>query len=302
MRVVVTGAGGFLGAAVCRVLGREGYRVLPVVRTVVEHEAGPPHAVPLDLSDPRAADAIVSLRPDALVHFAACKPSAHLGPEAERVASINHQINATAFQVLKRWPIKIVFASSISVYGAPRGLTIDEQSPANPPGPYASEKLESEAVGAKLAEGSRVGFVALRIGAPYGPEQRAKTVLRTFIENARQGLPLEYHGTGSREQDFVFDLDVAEAVRCAIERGRDGVYNVATGRPVTMKRLAELTVSCVPACRSVVKASGYPDPQEGATAGYSIQKIRKDLGWRPSVSLEEGIRTCVREYALPQPE
>jgi nucleoside-diphosphate-sugar epimerase len=80
-----------------------------------------------------------------------------------------------------------------------------------------------------------------------------------------------------------------------------GVYNVAGGKPITMKRLAEVIVGCVPTCKSVVTASGQADVQEGATADYSIENIWRDLGWRPRVSLEERLGPCVRAKALWKP-
>ena len=94
-----------------------------------------------------------------------------------------------------------------------------------------------------------------------------------------------------------FPRSNAEAVRCGLEQGSVGVYNVATGEPITMKRLAELTVACVPGCESFVGASGQPDPQEGTKANYSIEKIQKELSWTPQVTLAEGISACAREWS-----
>jgi len=297
MKAVVTGAGGFLGSEVCRVLDREGHQLIRMTRRAVPQENNFSQTMFLDLCDPKAADEIVSHRPDVMIHFAAAVPAEHVGSEAERVAEINRRIDATVIKALKSLRIKMIYASSLSVYGSIANSTMHEQSATNPPGPYAAAKLETEAVGEQLFREEGIGFIALRIGAPYGPGQRNRNVLKTFVENALQGLPLQYHGTGSRQQDFIHSLDVAEAVKCALVPGANGVYNVATGRPLTMKRLAQVTVASVPGCRSLVVPSGRPDPQEGRRADYSIEKIQKDLGWKPQVTLTDGIGTCAREWA-----
>ena len=263
----------------------------------MRQEGRPPDAVSLDLSDPKAVDEIVALRPDAIVHFAAGVPAQHLGPEAERVAEVNRRIDFSVLRVSKRLRARMIYASSVSVYGKPSDVAVDEQSATNPSGPYAWEKLETEAEGEELFEEERAGFIGLRIAAPYGPGQNKRTVLRIFVENALQGLPLLYHGSGSRQQDFIHSRDVAESVICALERGSHGIYNVASGNPIEMKRLAELVVSCVPRSRSEVASSGQPDPQEGAKAGYCIEKIQTELGWTPQVTLAEGISAWAQESA-----
>jgi nucleoside-diphosphate-sugar epimerase len=125
-------------------------------------------------------------------------------------------------------------------------------------------------------------------------------VARIFLQRALQGEDLSYHGSGSRMQDFVYVDDVAEAALDGLRAGRSGVFNVASGEPVTMKELAELVTELVaPEVRVV--GSGQPDPQEGQTARYSIDAARRVLGWAPATALRRGLQLWRDRLAQASP-
>ena len=230
----------------------------------------------------------------AAVHLAARLPPSFDSPEARQVAETNEKMDANVFHACRRLGLPLVFASGASVYGQSSDSPLTEQSAPAPFGPYPEAKLRSEQAGQDLLCSIGVPFASLRISAPYGPGQKARTVLNIFMERALQGLPLTYHGTGSREQDFTWAGDVGEAICQALLKRRSGIFNISSGRPVTMKELAELVVRTVPECRSEVIHSGQADPQEGFKARISIEKASRELGWNPAVSLEEGIARCIR--------
>lgn len=288
MRVLVTGAGGFLGRRVSERLAREGHEVVAVVRPGCPAAAHGARTVGLDLLEPGAVRRALKDGPEVVAHFAALTPPSFFGPEAERAAEANRRIDENVFLACEEMGARAVYASGTSVYGQGGSEVRDETSPVSPVGPYAAAKLEGERAGERLRRRG-LAFTALRISAPYGPGQRARTVLRLFIERGLQGLPLLYHGTGSRRQDFTHVDDVADAVTRACRLAPSGIYNVCAGRPVTMRELAELVVRCLPGCTSRVGPSGREDAQEGAGASYSNERARRELGWRPRVSLEEGV-------------
>lgn len=304
MTVLVTGASGFIGQCVSQKLVEMGHEVTQVVRRPgLVAECGPQKGIQVDLSEPIALEHIRGLcqddKPDVLIHLAAMIPTAFAGAEAERIAEFNRRIDENVFWACEGLGIRVVYASSTSVYGLGDGELKRESSPISPLGPYADAKLIGEKLGKELCSRAGVSFTALRIAAPYGPGSRLRTVLNIFIERAIEGQPLMYHGSGSRLQDFTYVGDVAEAAIKAAIRGLNGIYNISGGRPITMRELANLVVRCVPQSASFVSPSGEIDPQEGATAMYSITKAISDLGWRPQVSLEAGIRACVR-YRLKE--
>lgn len=303
MRVLVTGAAGFIGRRACHRLAEHGHAVLRVVRS--ETRAGPAnaeatsaqHTFAIDLLEAGALErALVGWpRPDVIVHMAAVLPPTFTGPAAERAADLNAQLDLNVFRAAQTRGLAVVYASSSSVYGLGDGdLKTETASPA-PVGPYAAAKLASEHLGQRMLQERGVPFTVLRINAPYGPGQRTRTVLRIFLERAMQGFPLLYHGTGCREQDFTHVDDVADAVACAALRQRSGVYNISGGEPITMKRLAELVTRCVPSCTSTIAPSGQDDPQDGAAARYSIARALADLEWRPRIPLAYGIRAWAKD-------
>lgn len=289
-RIWVTGAHGLLGRFVVDAFRAHGHRVLSVVR-VPSDASGADDELVWDLRTPMPEAAFVP--PTAIAHLAAARPASFASADVERIAADNLAIDRHVFEFAASHGASVVYASGCSVYGSRAAVPVDEDAPCSPLGPYPAAKLASEALGASLASAGRIRFASLRISAPYGPGQTSRTVLTHFVRAALAGDDLGFHGSGSREQDFVHARDVAEAFVAAFAHGAVGVFNVAAGEPITMRALAERIVSLVPGCRSRVVASGQPDPQEGLRARYDVSRAERQLGWRPRIALVEGLREMV---------
>jgi UDP-glucose 4-epimerase len=312
--VWVTGAEGFLGAPACERLGASGHLVERIVhrpaaspesaaagatgghassarpRAAPGAQAGPkPPLLACDLAEERLQLADDQAPPATIVHLAASIPTTFEGAASERVAARNRRIDDNVFTFASEVGAAIVFASSGSVYGEASGRVFREDGPTDPRGPYAEAKLRSERRGAEVLGDAGLPFAALRISAPYGPGQPTRTVVEHFLREALAGEALTYHGTGSRMQDFIYVTDVADAIVACVDAGAAGVFNVASGRPVTMRQLAALVAEIVGG-DVVVRASGRPDPQEGRSANYEIEAAERAFGWRPATSLKEGLQ------------
>lgn len=132
-------------------------------------------------------------------------------------------------------------------------------------------------------------WASLRISSPYGIHQTYRNVFKQFMEKALNGENLIVHGTGSRTQDFVAADDVAEAIHIIL-RGNttNGIYNICSSEPVSMKQLAEIIASA--ADRPVeVLMSGKPDSQEDYRVNFDNSEAKARLGWTPHTSLKKGI-------------
>ena len=142
---------------------------------------------------------------------------------------------------------KVVFASSAAVYGDVAQVPTPENAPLAPLSPYGVNKLTGEHFMRMYAEVHRVGTSALRFFNVYGERQDPSSpysgVISIFADRARRGQPLTIYGDGSQTRDFIYVGDVVRSLCAALDRpGSTEPVNVATGRAVSVKRLAEEVV------------------------------------------------------------
>lgn len=295
-RILVTGAGGFIGSMVCRQLTASGHEAFGLDRSLPSGLPAEASWIRMDLADPQAQARLARLpRFDAVVHCAAAIPDSFTGPAAEQARQANACLDAQIIGFCHGRGLRLVYCSSSSVYGAIAGEVVDETHRLDADrSPYAAGKIQSEE---RICR-DLPSFAVLRICAPYGPAQKGRTVMRIFIENAMAGAPLAYHGSGLREQDFTHVKDVASAIVQAVRHvSVNGIFNIAGGAPISMKDLAHRIARVVGKPGATVCASGCPDHQEEYRARFSIRRAGESLGWKPAIPLEQGIREWAAQLA-----
>jgi UDP-glucose 4-epimerase len=189
---------------------------------------------------------------------------------------------------------KVVYASSVSVYGTP-----DTDQPISENGPflnrtiYGAGKIAGEQFCRVLTEMRGLNYVALRYSSVYGPRQHQDGLYPRLILGAladlKAGRTPRIEGTGNEVQDFVYVEDVARANALALENPvSDTAYNIVSGVPVTVKELIE----------TVLRIEGYPPhvefvPRPGkelvSYRRFNGEKARRELDFAPEVGLEEGL-------------
>jgi UDP-glucose 4-epimerase len=284
VRVVVTGGAGFVGSHVAVYLVERGFRVVAVdslerasaVRRL--EEVG----VTLIVGDVRSVDLPPS---DAVVHAAAYisvdesweRPYDYMWNNAAATARVAKQCAETG--------ARLVYISSAAVYGEPQRLPIDENHPTKPLSPYGLSKLAGEQVAQMLAPGAAV----LRLFNVYGPGQTGPYagVVSKFIERAKGGLPPVIYGDGTQTRDFVHVADVAQFVEVVLDRGAAGVFNVGTGRAVSIRELATIVMRLAGLSGEPLYAPPRPGDIKHSAADVTKAKL---LGWQPQIPLEEGLR------------
>ena len=285
-RVIVTGAGGFIGSAVIRALERTRSPFIALRR----RPARGPTEMQCDLIQDGLTDLIT--KGDVVIHLAATLPQTFTGIDATGAAVQNSAVDRRVVMDCATRGAHLIYASSTSVYGLGRWADpVTEDHPPDPTGPYAAAKLDTER---EIADQALGQATILRVSAPYGPGSRSRTVMRLFLESAAAGLPLSVHGTGQRCQDFIHVSDVADAFVAAAQRRPAGTFNVVSGQPVSMRELAAAVLAALPASRSSVVFTGEPDTQEGFTAKFSVDRARQVLGWACRISLPVGLDDWVR--------
>ncbi|WP_242540111.1 NAD-dependent epimerase/dehydratase family protein [Trinickia mobilis] len=293
-RVVVTGAAGLVGAHASAALSRHGFEVVDVLRLPSADSAAAGKSVAIDLSATSAIDQLRALLPlSALVHCAAALPKSFDGVESQHAAQINRSIDETVINFCATHAVRLIYCSGTAVYGPlQEDAPVREGHDLAPYGGYIEGKVWAEQ---EIVE--RVASHAiLRICAPYGTDQRTRTVLRLFIERAIAGQTLGFFGTGTREQDFLHVDDLADLiVRAVSRRDVNGVFNASGGRPIMMRDLAMLVSRVVSNGRAEVCGTGRDDPQDGLRARFDLSLAEQQLGWRPVIALETGVDEWARQ-------
>lgn len=289
-KVVVTGASGLIGNALCNLLNKNKLPFIALYRNnkVEDNEW---HREYCKLEDPDIINLDFWQKTSCIIHCAAAIPSDSISDES--CYEINKQIDKNIYKaILNNSVPMMIFISSSSVY-AFSDEEINEVSEISPQSIYSKGKLESESMFKSLPN---CKTVFLRINAPYHFKQKSRTVLKIFIENAINNRPLIYHGNGLRAQDFTAVEDIVKAIYQIFSQGiktSNEIYNISYGKPISMLALAQMIISLVPDTKSKIESSGMMDIQEGCRSIFCIKKIYRDYNWRPEVSLEQGIKNWI---------
>jgi len=188
---------------------------------------------------------------------------------------------------------KFVHASSSSVYGDRAAIPMREDALPQPVSPYGVTKLAAEHLGCLYHLNFGVPAVAMRYFTVYGPRQRPDMAFNRFIRAALRDEPITLYSDGEQTRDFTFVGDAVAATIAAGERGVNGTaYNIGGGSRVSMNQVVKI----------IEKVAGHPlkihreDAQKGDMRDtYADTTLaRRDLGFAPKVSLEEGIQAEYR--------
>ena len=288
MRAVVTGGAGFIGSHVVDALLARGDEVTVVDNLATgkrENVAAAARFVEQDIRDEA-----LELDADVVFHLAAQADVNRSVRDPRYDTSVNVAGTVNVLEAARRSGAKVVFSSTGgAIYGEVE-RPADEETPRRPVSPYGIAKLCGEEY---LGGWNRIhgtSHVVLRFANVYGPRQDSGLeggVVAIFLERMAAGDETAIFGDGEQTRDFVHVDDVVAALLAAA--GRDGgVFNVGTGEETSVNRLHEL-------CRRV---SGVDDPPryEDARLGdarrsvLDVSRAAHELGWRPAVSLEDGLR------------
>jgi NAD dependent epimerase/dehydratase len=316
--VLVTGAGGFIGSHLAERLVREG----ATVRCLASyHSSG--SAGWLDRSEVRDALEIVGgdLRDPDLVRRAVngCDVVFHLGaliaiPYSYLAPLAYLQTNAAGtlnvLQAVRDAGVRrIVHTSTSEVYGTARAIPMAEAHPLQAQSPYAASKIAAD----KMAEAFHLSFgipvVTVRPFNTYGPRQSARAVIPTIIAQALSGERISL-GNTAPTRDFNFVADTVDGfVRAgACDEAVGHVLNLGTGREVSVGELARLIarICDVPYDVARDELRVRPPASEVERLCADSTKARSMLGWRPAVSLEDGLTRTIEwmraHMASYQPE
>ena len=293
--VLITGANGFLGNAIVDFFNQQRVPIIMLVEPGTTPTIGGATFV-LNLEDSAAYDQLSEAGEiGAVIHLAAVLPG-----QKDAVDTMLANQKMTSF--LLEWSLQhrvrqFIFASTCNVYGYQSHPCLESTPPA-PPSPYAVSKIACEYLIGAMTHGTETIPSILRIAAPYGPAQRAETVIRRFVTLAAHGNPLPLMSGGQRSQDFVYESDVAMAFFRIFERGASGVFNLAGGRSTSMREVAEIILRIFQRDPAANIIDGGEDPQRGYRGSFPVEAAKRSFGYQPEVPLEEGIRRSAEGWGL----
>lgn len=293
MRVLVTGAAGFVGTAVVRCLQSSGHQVAALSH--VTQPAGIPDLRPGDILDAASlGEAVAGV--NAVCHLAALTrvresfldPVAYFQVNVTGTLNLLHAMDTETTRAGR--PLRMVLASTGAVYGVPERQPITEDEIPAPVNPYGASKLAAEAAVAYQAGTGKIGSTILRAfniaGAVdgRGDDDLSRIIPKTLAVAAGRFGQLRVNGDGTAVREYLHVADFADACARAIEACEPGthrVYNVGSGTGTTVRDIiaaAEKTTG-----RPVAVSWDPPQPEPEVLLADS-SRIRADLDWKPSRS------------------
>ncbi len=325
MKLLVTGGAGFIGSAVVRRAITDGHEVINLdaltyaacldnVASVADH---PNYTfIEADIRDRETLDQVFETHaPDAVMHLAA---ESHVdrsidGPgdfiETNITGTYNLLESARTFWTRAGKPGAFRFhhISTDEVFGSlppDPAVQFTEETPYDPRSPYSASKASSDHLVRAWAETFGLPVVLTNCSNNYGPYHFPEKLIPVMILNALVGKPLPIYGDGSNVRDWLYVEDHAEALLLVVQKGAVGrSYNVGGENERSNLELVQTLCGILDKLRPKISGS-YADQitfvtdRPGHDARYAIDpsRIRDELGWQPSVTVEEGLRLTVQWY------
>lgn len=309
MKVLVTGGAGFIGSNFIRYI-LTAIADIKIINFDKLTYAGNPESladvasdaryslVRGDISDASSVEGVFQSGIDAVVNFAA---ETHVDRSIED-ASPFLRTNILGTQCLleaarrARLP-RFIHISTDEVYGsAPAGESFTEETHLDPRSPYAASKASADHFVSAYANTYGISAVVLRCTNNYGPFQFPEKLIPLMIANAREDKQLPIYGDGMQERDWLFVEDYCRAIALALEHAKAGsIYNVSAGSPQPNLKIVRTILTHLGKPDSLIK---YVKDRPGHDRRYALDssKIQRELGWKPQVSLEDGMRRTIDWY------
>ena len=292
MKFIVTGGTGFIGNNIVRQLLKQKHTPIVIdslYRGNIDNISSLDaefHKV--DIRDFNQLRDIVK-NSDGIFHEAALTDVQESFTRQQEYIDVNVKGTENIFRIAKEFDLKVVYASSSSVYGNPKKIPIAENSERHPINPYGKTKLDDELLAEKYSK-DKVSIIGLRYFNVYGKGQTGSYagVITKFINRLKQGKSPLIFGSGTQLRDFIFVEDVALANIAAMQSNvKNGFFNIGTGITTSIEQLAKI----------MIELSGLKlEPEYEKALDGDVQSSQADtsltesmLKWKYSVGLRKGL-------------
>ena len=306
-RVLVTGAGGFIGSNVVEAMVRRGARVTGFVRYKASGDQGALEFLPSDvraavaivagdLADPATASALVRDQ-DIVLHLAALVGIPYSYVHPIEVVRVNTLGTAYLLEACRERGIeRIVCFSTSEVYGTALYAPIDEQHPLQAQSPYSASKIASDQIALSYHRAFGTPVAIVRPFNTYGPRQSSRAIIPTIITQALRGDTVRL-GSLTPTRDLCYVGDTAEGVirMCEQDAALGEVVNLGTGTEITIGALAQRIFALLGQTPRIEldEQRVRPGKSEVLRLIADAGKAKRLLDWQPGVSLDEGLRRTI---------
>ncbi len=306
-KALVTGGAGFVGSHLVDRLVDDGFEVLvlddlssgKVARLAPARRRGAVRFHQLDLRADRLANAVERFSPELVFHLAAQTSVAASQSDPVRDAQVNILGTLNLLEACSRAGVeRLVFTSTVAVYGGEAALPVRENSPLRPASPYGLSKKVAEGYLEFWRQRHGLDYAVIRPANIYGPRQSAageSGVVAVFSRACLDRRRPTIFGSGNDTRDYVFVDDVVDALVRAADRGDGGVYNIGTAVETSTTEMFATISRLVRFGGQPVH--GPPRPGDVRRSAVDWSLALHELGWQPFTTFEEGIRLTVDWFA-----
>ena len=300
MKILVTGGAGFIGSHVVDAYINAGHRVIVIDNSLTGFEKNINKKAKFykaDIRDAQKIDAILKYEKPEIVN--------HLAAIAEVVKSLRDPIPTMEVNVMGTVNLmrsggeikikKFIFSSTGgAIYGEPKKIPANENTPATPLSPYGLSKLLSEECIKYYARNYNFDYLILRYPNVYGPRQNPKGeagVVAIFGELMKHGQRPIIFGDGTKTRDYVFVEDIAKANLVSLQKGKNNVINLGSTKETSDQNIFDIIAKIT----KFEKKPIYKPFRRGEVYKISLSndRAKKILNWKPIMAIEKGIKTTI---------
>ncbi len=307
LKLLVTGGAGFIGSNFIRTFLRA-YPESSVTNLDkltyagnLENlsDAGPAHQfVHGDICDAAFVDRLLAEPVQAIVHFAAETHVDRSIADASSFVHTNIQGTYTLLEAARHRHVpRFIHVSTDEVYGSLEpGESASERTALEPNSPYAASKASADLLARSYWKTFGFPVIITRCSNNYGPNQFPEKLIPLMITNALESRKLPIYGDGLNERDWIFVEDHCSAIVRVLLQGRAGeIYNIGSGSPVTNLEIVSGLLRILDKPQDLIE---FVADRPGHDRRYALDttKIQSELGWRPSMGLDQGLRSTVEWY------
>ena len=310
MKLLVTGAAGFIGSNFVRMIAKGGLQGVSSVTVLDKLTYAGVRAnldsasnisrykfIHGDICDPLVVSNLLT-DVDAVINFAA---ESHVDRSISGAVDFV-QTNIVGVQVLldaikaSGKSIRFLQISTDEVYGSIGSGSWSEESPLQPNSPYSASKASGELIARSYNKTHGIDVVVTRCSNNYGIHHFPEKLIPLFITNLIEGKKVPVYGTGENVRDWLHVDDHCRGIYLALMNGNSGeVYNIGGGRELTNNEITSLILEAMSADKSSIE---YVEDRKGHDLRYSVDwaKINLELGYEPQIKFEDGLRETIQWY------